>query len=100
MTATVTIEVDRRENVLAVREAALRFRPEGAGEGAPRQTVWCVTPGGLAAVAVKPNLSDGAYTAVDPETPAALPVGTRLALGVLNPEPAKGSGPGIKLGNR
>lgn len=98
MTATVTIEVDRAENALAVREAALRFRPDGAGEAAARHQVWTVTPSGLEAVAVKPGLSDGAYTAIETDAPNALPVGTRLALGVLNPEPSKGSGPGIKLG--
>jgi len=101
MTATVTIEVDRLENALAVREAALRFRPEGAGEVAPRRQVWTVMPEGrLEPVAVKPGISDGAFTAIEPETAAALPVGTRLALGVLNPEPSKSSGPGIKLGSR
>jgi len=98
MTATVTIEVDRAENTLAVREAALRFRPEGAGEAAARRQVWTVTPSGLEAVRVKPGLTDGAFTAIEAEAPNALPVGTRLALGVLNPEPSKGSGPGIKLG--
>jgi len=98
MTATVTIEVDRAENALAVREAALRFRPDGAGEAAPRSQVWTVLPSGLEAVRVKPGLSDGAFTALVLEAPNALPVGTRLALGLLNPEPAKGSGPGIKLG--
>ena len=100
MTATVTIEVDRAENALTVREAALRYRPEGAGEVAARRQVWSVTPGGLEAVGVKPGLSDGAYTVIEPETANALPIGTRLALGVLNPEPSKGSGPGIKLGSR
>jgi len=100
MTATVTIEVDRAENVLAVREAALRFRPEGAGDAPPRRQVWTVTPHGLEAVSVKPGISDGAFTAVEAEPPAALPVGTKLALGLLSSEPAKSSGPGIKLGNR
>lgn len=100
MTATVTIDVDRVENALAVREAALRFRPESAGEVTPRRQVWLVTHGGLEAVAVKPGISDGAFTAVEPEGGAALAVGARLALGVLNAEPAKSSGPGIKLGNR
>jgi len=100
MTATVTIEVDRAENALAVREAALRFRPEGAGEVAPRRQVWSVTPSGLDAVAVKPGLTDGAFTVIEPEPASALTVGTRLALGVLNPEPSKSSGPGIKLGTR
>jgi HlyD family secretion protein len=100
MTATVTIDVDRVENALAVREAALRFRPDSAGDVTARRQVWLVTPRGLEAVAVKPGISDGAFTAVEPEAGAALPVGARLALGVLNAEPAKSSGPGIKLGNR
>jgi HlyD family secretion protein len=98
MTATVTIEVDRVENALAVREAALRFRPEGATEGAPRHQVWTPTSKGLEAIAVKPGLSDGAFTAVEPEPPALLPVGTRLALGVIASEGQKSTGPGIKLG--
>lgn len=98
MTATVTIEVDRAENTLAVREAALRFRPEGKTEGAPRHQVWTTTAKGLEAIAVKPGLSDGAFTAVEPEPPALLPVGTRLALGVIATEGQKSTGPGIKLG--
>jgi HlyD family secretion protein len=98
MTATVTIEVDRAEDVLAVREAALRFRPEGMTEGAPRHTLWTTTSKGLEAIAVKPGLSDGAFTAVEPEPPALLPVGTRLALGVIATEGQKSAGPGIKLG--
>jgi HlyD family secretion protein len=98
MTATVTIEVDRAENTLAVREAALRYRPEGTTEGAPRRQVWAVTSKGLEAIPVKPGISDGAFTQVEPQAPALLPVGTRLALGVIASETDKGSGPGIKLG--
>jgi HlyD family secretion protein len=100
MTATVTIEVDRKENALAVREAALRFRPEGAAEGTPRRQVWSVASGGLDAISVKPGISDGAYTAVEPEPPTLLPVGTKLALGVLASDASKSSSPGIKLGTR
>ncbi len=39
MTATVTVVTDRRENVISVPNAAMRFRPEGfggPGAGAPR----------------------------------------------------------------
>jgi len=100
MTATVTIEVARAENALAVREAALRFRPEGQGEGTPRRQVWSVTGNGLEVIAVKPGLSDGAFTQVEPEPPALLPVGTRLALGVIANDAQKAAGPGIKLGTR
>jgi HlyD family secretion protein len=98
MTATVTIEVDRAENTLAVREAALRYRPEGSAEGAPRRQVWAVTSKGLEAIPVKPGISDGAFTQIEPQAPALLPVGTRLALGVISSATDKGSGPGIKLG--
>jgi HlyD family secretion protein len=102
MTATVSMEVKRVEDTLAVREAALRFRPEGSPEATPRHQVWLVTAHGLEPVAVKPGLSDGAFTAVEPEPPAQLPVGTRLALGVLNGggDAQKSQGPGIKLGGR
>ena len=70
------------------------------GDAPPRRQVWTVTPRGLEAVSVKPGISDGAFTAVEADPAAALPVGTKLALGLLNAEPSKSSGPGIKLGNR
>ncbi len=98
MTATVTIEVDRAESTLAVREAALRYRPEGSTEGAPRRQVWTVTSKGIEAIPVKPGISDGAFTQIEPQAPAVLPVGTRLALGVIASDTDKGAGPGIKLG--
>jgi len=101
MTATVTMDVSRVENALAVREAALRFRPEGTPDAPPRRQVWLVTSHGLESVAVKPGLSDGAFTAIEPEPPAQLPVGTRVALGVLGGGDAqKTQGPGIKLGGK
>jgi len=98
----VTMEVSRVENALAVREAALRFRPENAPEAPARRQVWLVTSHGLESVAVKPGLSDGAFTAIEPESPAQLPVGTRVALGVLNggSDAQKTQGPGIKLGGK
>lgn len=98
MTATVTIEVDRADGAVAVREAALRFRPEGAPDAGARHQVWTQTSKGLEPIAVKPGLSDGAFTAVEPEPPALLPVGTRLVLGVVATEDQASSGPGIKLG--
>jgi HlyD family secretion protein len=101
MTATVTMEVNRIENALAVREAGLRFHPEGSTDATPRGQVWIVTPHGLEAVPVKPGLSDGAFTAIEPVPPAGLPVGTKVALGVLSGGSSdKAQGPGIKLGGR
>jgi HlyD family secretion protein len=100
MTATVTMEVNRVENAVAVREAALRFRPEGNPDAPPRGQVWLVTPHGLEAVPVKPGLSDGAFTAVEPQASDRLPVGTKVALGVVSSEGQKTQTPGIKLGGR
>src|SRR5262249_41061576 len=63
MTATVRIDVARVDNALAVREAALRFNPEGAA-GAARNRVWRLRARGhLEAVPVVTGISDGAYTA-------------------------------------
>jgi HlyD family secretion protein len=100
MTATVTIEVRRAEDTLAVREAALRFLPEGSDGLPARGQVWAVTPSGLVRIRVSTGISDGAHTAIQPEPPAELPVGTRLALGVLSSATEKTTGPGIKLGKR
>jgi HlyD family secretion protein len=100
MTATVTIAVARKENVLATRDAALRFRPEGTPEGSPRASVWRITPHGLEQVRVTAGLSDGAFTELLPEIPGSLAVGTGLALGLQADDAPKTSGPGIRLGNR
>ncbi len=79
MTANVRVLVDRRDDVLRVPNAALRFRPAGAktqsaqgqrGFGSRRpdasmQTVW--TPGSdgkPAAAPVKLGVSDGVYTEI------------------------------------
>jgi HlyD family secretion protein len=72
MTATLDIEVARRDNVLRVPAAALRFKPtaeqleamnalpsEGPVRGA---TVWQATEGGVVAVPVRTGISDGRWT--------------------------------------
>jgi HlyD family secretion protein len=101
MTTTVRIELGRAEGALATREAALRFRPDGAADAPPRSRVFRVRDGRLEPVTVAAGISDGAFTELRPENPGGLPEGTQLALGVL----AKGQsgasgGAGIRLGNK
>jgi HlyD family secretion protein len=86
MTATVSVVTDRRDDVLAVPNAALRFRPEGAspnaaggqeGAGARRprregsepaaaatRTVWVLVNGRPEAREVTTGLSDGRVTEI------------------------------------
>jgi HlyD family secretion protein len=90
MTANVTIEIERADNVLRVPNAALRFRPAQAtaavqttAQGAPPQAgqtqpappamresrtrgaaVWVLRDGQLLPVPVRPSVSDGTMTAI------------------------------------
>lgn len=76
MTATLTIEIARRENVLRVPTAALRFKPSAdllarldiapaAGqESARTPTVWVSNGKTLTPVAVKTGATDATYTEV------------------------------------
>lgn len=101
MTATVRIEVARAENVLATREAALRFVPDNAEAAPPRSRVFRVESGAIRPIKVRVGLSDGAYTQITPEPADALRAGSEVALGVAISGQAKGTGgPGIKLGGR
>ena len=71
MTATLNIEVDRRDNVLRVPAAATRFKPTAevleavdapAGAKSAPGTVWTYIDGQVAAVPVKLGASDGIWT--------------------------------------
>ena len=70
MTATVTIEVARRENVLRAPAAALRFKPnadvlQARATSAPAgksPTVWVSNNGQLTPTAVQIGATDGTYT--------------------------------------
>lgn len=84
MTANLTVEVARRDDVLRVPDAALRFKPITASAPPPPTgatpirvaapvrvagppTVWRSDGGGLFPVSVKTGLDDGTYTElVDP----------------------------------
>lgn len=61
MTATVTIEIEKRSNVLRVPNAALRFRPAGQAR-TPSPQVWTESNGVFSPAAVQTGLSDGTNT--------------------------------------
>ena len=66
MTAAVTIETARAEDVVRVPNAALRFRPDAApgrsaGDGS---AVWVLADGRPSRVPVQPGISDGRDTAI------------------------------------
>jgi HlyD family secretion protein len=61
MTATATIEIERRNNVLRIPNAALRYRPAGEPKGGGPEA-WVASSGAPVRVALKTGLSDGTYT--------------------------------------
>jgi HlyD family secretion protein len=101
MTATVRLEVARGDNVLAVREAALRFAPDAANEAPGRSRVWRVgADHRIVPVDVEAGVSDAAYTAVSPRDPRALRVGDAVVIGLPPTGASERSGPGISLRNK
>lgn len=100
MSARVQMQVAEAKGVLAVHEAALRFVPESAEPAPLRSRVFKrVGPDQLEAVPVKPGISDGLYTAVEPLEGATLAEGDALATGFVRPE--QGSrGPRVTIGNK
>lgn len=82
MTAAIRFEVGRSADALVVREAALRFVPEGAPEAPPRSRVFRWTgPRSLEVVPVEVGISDGAFTVVRPKPPASLRVDDEVVIG-------------------
>lgn len=89
LTAHVRVEVARRDGVLRVPAAALRFRPSddvkkalGAEGLVPAGTVvWQQTDGGLRPVPVTAGTSDGMFTEITGEVEEGTRVVTRVALG-------------------
>jgi HlyD family secretion protein len=102
MTATLDVEVARRNDVLRIPAAALRFKPtaeqlaamnalpaDGSAKGA---RVWQLTEEGAVAVPVRTGISDGVWTEV---LDAPLADGSRVVTRVLlgdAAEPARSSG--------
>jgi HlyD family secretion protein len=82
MTAQVRIKVAQVDDVLAVREATLRFTPEGAPAAPARTRVWRVRGEELEEILVEAGLSDGAITEVRPSEPESLDVNDPIAIGL------------------
>lgn len=101
MTAAITIGVGSVEGVLAVREAALRFVPEGADPAPLRTRLWREGAAGrLEPVPVSPGLSDGAYTEIEVAAGATLAEGDRVVVGVGAGGDGRGGAAGLRLGGR
>lgn len=101
MTAAVRIEIAEAKDVLAVREAALRFSPEGADPAPARSRVWKHLGGAeLEAVSVSAGLSDGAYTEVTPSPADALQADDPIAVGLLQKKATDAAKPGVSLGSK
>jgi HlyD family secretion protein len=64
MTANVTVEVARADDVLRVPNAALRFRPAEQTSERRGPAVWVQSNGQLQAIHVRPGISDGTLTAI------------------------------------
>ncbi|MBK6599538.1 MAG: efflux RND transporter periplasmic adaptor subunit [Proteobacteria bacterium] len=67
MTASVSITIDRAEDVLRVPNAALRFQPPGTEAGRTRdaeRAVWVLRGKELVRVPVETGISDGTMTAI------------------------------------
>ena len=90
MTATLTIEIARRENVLRVPSAALRLKPSAdvlerlaASTPAPKgPVVWTSHGSSIAPVSIKTGAADATYTEIaDGSLPEGTQVVTRIASG-------------------
>jgi HlyD family secretion protein len=110
MTANISIEIARRDDVLRVPSAALRFKPAdevlaalGGGTERPKGTaVWTLINGRLVPVTVSPGITDGTYVEV---TGGAIEEDTRVATRVVtaNSAPAQrttGGNPLVPTGPR
>lgn len=110
MTASLTVEVARRDDVLRAPAAAARFRPtpqvlEALGAEAAKGTVlWQDHGGSIAAVPVKTGLSDGMWTElIDAPLEEGAQVVTRVAVAAEGTAtPARSSNPlmGTQPGRR
>ena len=97
MTAQVRIRVAKTDDALAVREAALRFTPEGAPPAPARSRLWRVKGQQLEELAVEPGLSDGAMTEVRPVGGQSLDADDTIALGLAATGNDEGAAPSLSL---
>lgn len=82
MTAQVRIKVAEVDDVLAVREATLRFTPEGAPSAPARSRVWRIDGTELEEIPVEAGLSDGAITEIRPIDAESIQVDDEVAIGL------------------
>jgi HlyD family secretion protein len=100
MTAQVRIEIAKVDDVLAVREAALRFTPEGAPPASARTRVWRIRGSALEEIPVEAGLSDGALTEVRPTESDSLRVDDQIAIGLALEGEDIAEGPSLTLRGR
>ena len=102
MTATLTVEIARADNVVRVPAAALRLRPtpeqlealHGSAEDAVKGQgrVWLLDENGLTGVNVRTGLTDGTWTeVVDPPFDEGTRIVTRIAASTAAPTSTGGT---------
>ena len=97
MTAQVRIKVAHVDDVLAVREATLRFTPPGAPSAPARSRIWRIKGTKLEEIPVEAGLSDGAMTEVRPVEPDGIEVGDRIAIGRSASDDSNAAAPSLSL---
>lgn len=100
MTAMARIKVAQVDDVLAVREATLRFTPEGASEAPARSRVWRVRDSELEEIPVEAGLSDGAFTEVRPIESGSLELNDPIAIGLAQDGDQESGAPALTLRGR
>jgi len=100
MTAQLRIKVAQVDEALVVREATLRFTPEGAPPAPPRSRVWRVRGEVLEEIPVEVGLSDGALTEIRPSKPDALDIDDPIAIGLALDGQGEGNSPLLSLRGR
>jgi HlyD family secretion protein len=94
MTATLTVEIDKRSNVMRVPNAALQYRPAGEPR-AKGPEVWIESSQGPTRVALTTGMSDGTYTEVQSGTLSErmlVITGDRTAAAAAEPQTGTASG--------
>ncbi len=97
MTAQVRIKVAEVDDVLAVREATLRFTPEGAPSAPARSRVWRIKGDELEEVPVEAGLSDGAVTEIRPVDADSIQVDDEIAIGRALDGSSNAAAPSLSL---